>query len=142
LGQFGNPQLLYEIIAEAERLVREAFAQTDGNHSLLTELDRQKKRLQNLEDLYLNGDIDRGRYRNRKVEIDQTIARFEDDLYAASQTLNFKHVIHRITSTLNQLSDATPETKKTLVNSVIERLEIGGGEIVHLMPRPWAKPFF
>jgi hypothetical protein len=35
-----------------------------------------------------------------------------------------------------------PTIKKTLINSVIERLEVGGGEIIHLKPRPWAKPFF
>lgn len=46
-----------------------------------------------------------------------------------------------MTATLSQLAGASVETKKTLINSMIERLEIGGGQIIHLEPRSWAKPF-
>ncbi len=37
---------------------------------------------------------------------------------------------------------AGEEKKKTLINSVFERLGLIGGQIRHYPPRPWAKGFF
>jgi hypothetical protein len=34
------------------------------------------------------------------------------------------------------------ETKKTLITGVIQRLDVGNGEVVHFTPSPWARPFF
>lgn len=142
LIQLGDSQLLAEIAAEAERLAREVFARNDSTRSLLAELDRQKERLTRLEDLYLDEDIDKSRYLQRKAEIDQIVAELEDKLYAATQTLNFSQVLTRMTSTLKQLPEAPPETKKTVIDSMIERLDVGGGKVIRLTPRPWARSFF
>jgi hypothetical protein len=118
------------------------FAQGDGSRSLLVELDRHLNRLTQLEYKYLDGDFDQDRYRVLKTEITQAINELEDRLYTATQTVNFTPVLDRITVTLSRLVAASSETKKTLINRVIQRLDVGGGEIIHLTPSPWARPFF
>ncbi|MBN1993450.1 MAG: hypothetical protein JW953_12185 [Anaerolineae bacterium] len=97
-----------------------------------------------LEDLYLDGGIDKDRYLLRKSEIDQAIAThtLEDQLYTATQTFNFNQVITRMRATPEQIPAASPKTKKTPINSIFGRLEIGGGKVIHLTPRPWPRPFF
>jgi hypothetical protein len=47
-----------------------------------------------------------------------------------------------MTSTLQKIPQASPQTKKALINSMIERLEVAGEQIVSITPRPWAQPFF
>lgn len=142
LVSLAQNELLKEISAEAERLARELFAQNNSTSTILSDLDRQRDRLTKLEDMYLDGDIDKERYRQRKGELHQAIAALEDQLYTTTQTINFNQVYDRIISTLTHLAAAAPETQKTLINSIIERLDIGGGQVLHLTPRPWAKPFF
>jgi DNA invertase Pin-like site-specific DNA recombinase len=142
IADMGNADLLTEIRAEADRIAREVFAADDTGRAHLAELDRQRERLKQLEDLYMDKDIDKTRYRERKGEIDSLIADLEDKLYQASQTINFNHVIDRMLSTLAAISQASPETKKTLINSIYERIEVADGQIIHTVPRPWAKPFF
>jgi hypothetical protein len=137
-----DSDLIKAVDAEAKRLAREVFTHDEGNRFLLIELDRQLHRLSQLEDGYLDGDFDRDRYRLRKAEITQAIEELEDKLYTATQTVNFTPILDRITATLTRLVSASFETKKTLINSVIQRLDVGGGEIIHLTPSPWARPFF
>lgn len=142
IAELAHPELLAQIAAEAERLAREAFSRDDTARTLLSELDRQKQRLTRLEDLYLDAEIDKPRYHTRKTELTGQIANLEDRLYKSSQLTNFSHILSRITSTLQHIPTAPPETKKTLLLSVFERLDTSGGQIIHLTPRPWAKPFF
>jgi len=138
----GQSELLNEIVAEAERLARELFSENDLGKTILTDLDRQRGRLTKLEDMYLDGDIDKERYRQRKGELQQAIAGLEDQLYTATQTVNFTQVYNRVVSALNQLADSSCETQKTLINSIVEKIDVGNGKILHLTPRPWARPFF
>ncbi len=142
LVKLGNTELLTIIAAEAEQLAREAFAQNNNAQPLLDQLGQQKARLTRLEDIYLDAAIDKERYLARKVEIDQAIIQLEDQLYAATQTLNFNKILNRMTSTLQKIPQASPQTKKALINSMIERLEVAGEQIVSITPRPWAQPFF
>jgi hypothetical protein len=134
--------LLEAVEEEAKRLAREVFAQDDSSRSLLVELDRRQNRLTQLEYKYLDGDFEPDRYRLLKAEITQAINELEDKLYTATQTVNFSPILDRITATLTRLVAASSETKKTLINSVIQRLDGGGGAIIHLTPSPWARPFF
>ena len=78
----------------------------------------------------------------RKGEISPIIQELEDKLYAATQVTNFTSILNRITATLTRLPTASPETKKTLINSVIERLDVGSGEIIHLSTPPLGQTFF
>ena len=142
LTSLNDSVLLEAVEAEAKRLAREVFAQDDGSRSLLVELDRHQNRLTQLEYKYLDGDFEQARYQMLKAEITQAISELEDKLYAATQTVNFSPILERITATLSRLVSASFETKKTLINSVIQRLDVGGGEIIHLTPSPWARPFF
>jgi len=64
------------------------------------------------------------------------ITELEDRPYTATQTVNFTPILNRITATLSRLVSASFETKKTLINSVIQRLDVGNGEIVHFTPSP------
>ena len=142
LISLNDTALLEAVEAEAKRLAREVFAQDDGSRSLLVELDRHLHRLTQLEYKYLDGDFEQDRYQLLKAEITQAINELEDRLYTAAQTVNFTPVLDRITATLTRLVSASFETKKTLINRVIQRLDGGGGEIIHLTPSPWARPFF
>ena len=138
----GDAELLEEIRAEAERLAREVFTNSDTGQGILAELDRQKERLKRLEDLYLHGDIERGRYQARRSEIVEAIAKFENELYTTNHLTNFNEVLARITATLAQITESPPETQKGLIYSLFERIEVAGGKITRIVPRPWASGFF
>ena len=138
----GDAELLEEIRAEAERLAREVFTNSDTGQGILAELDRQKERLKRLEDLYLDGDIERGRYQARRSEIVEAIAKFENELYTTNHLTNFNEVLARITATLAQITESPPETQKGLIYSLFERIEVAGGKITRIVPRPWASGFF
>ncbi len=142
LIRLNNTELMTDIRQEAERIAREAFAQDESGKAIIAELERQRERLKRLEDLYLDGDIDKDRYRQRKLEIGETIAKLENDLYTICQMTDFGAVLRRMESILTQLTETSGETKKALINSIIERLEIGSGKILHLEPRPWSRGFF
>lgn len=142
LTALSRNNFLEEISAEAERLARAAFAQQDTTQPILAELDEWKAKLTRLEDLYLDDGITKPRYLARKAEIDQHIGDLEDRLYSITETVNFNQILNRITGTLSKLDQATPETKKTLILTIFQRLDAAGGQIIHSTPRPWAKPFF
>lgn len=135
--------ILTEIEAETDKLAQAEFARDESTRAILDDLEAQKRRLVRLEDLYLDEAIDKSRYLARKAEIDQAIVSLEDRLFAVTQAVDFRQFISsRMTAVLSQLANASPDTQKTLVNSVFQRLEAGGGRIIHFTPRPWAKPFF
>lgn len=142
LVQLGQNQFLEEIKIEAARMVREAFANHDQTKEILEELNQWKERLIRLEDLYLDAGIEKPRYLPRKASIDQHIGDLEDKLYSVTETVNFNQILDRITSTLTKLSQANPETKKTLIMTIFQRLDVAGGTVVHSTPRAWARPFF
>jgi hypothetical protein len=142
LTSLNDNALLEAVEEEAKRLAREVFVQDDGSRSLLVELDRHQNRLTQLEYKYLDGDFEQARYQILKAEITQAINDLEDRLYTATQTVNFTPILDRITATLSRLVAASFETKKSFINSVMQRLDVGSGEIIHLSPSPWARPFF
>jgi len=142
LIQLGQSEFLEEINAEAERMAREVFSKNSETQPILSELEEWRERLTRLEDLYLDKGIDKPRYLARKSEIDQHIGDLEDRLYSITETANFNQILRRITNTLAKLDQATPETKKTLIMTIFQRLDVAGGQIIHNTPRAWAIPFF
>lgn len=134
--------LLAEIRAEGERVAAEAFSQAGGSSKVLSELDRQRGRLSRLENIYLDGDINRDRYRERKAEITELIAKLEADLYAGNQVVDLGRVIDRLLAGLDQIRNGSPEAQKVVVNSIFERIEVVQGKITHVTPRPWAAGIF
>ncbi|MCG3208669.1 MAG: hypothetical protein FOGNACKC_02281 [Anaerolineae bacterium] len=142
LNQLGESALLTRVLEEAERMARKVTAHDKQTQSLGDDLDQERERLNRLEDLYLDGDIDRSRYNIKKAEIEGRIIDLERQLYAANSMANIGAIIARIRSTLGQMNQANQKTKKTLINSLVERLDVAGGEVVVFTPRPWAQPFF
>jgi len=107
----GDTEFMEDVRAEAERMAREVFARDEGNQTVIADLETQR-RLTKLENLYLDGDISKERYRSHKAIIDEASDKLENKLYTASQTGNINTVIRRIESSLKQLNDASGETKK------------------------------
>lgn len=142
LTGLAEASLLEDVRAEAERLAREAFSKSENSRSILAELDRQRARLDRLEDLYLDGGIPRDRYEVKKAKISETTDKLENDLYAAGHLANFNQALERMTATLERLPLASEATKRALIYSVFETIEISGGKIQRAIPRPWAKGFF
>ena len=142
LINLGEKEFMTEIAAEAERLASEAFINHTTARPILAKLEQQKERLTLLEDLYLDKGIDKPRYLNRKAQIDQAIDELETRLYTITETTNFTVILNRMTSTLSKLNQASPETQKALIKTIIQRLEVAEGQITYLAPRPWAKGFF
>ena len=139
---FAEAELLEDVRLEAKRLLREIFIDDETNKARLAELDRQQKRLSRLADLYLDEEIDRDDYNDKRGQIKEVIKKLESDLYASSQLGNIEAIIDRMIGTLDQIPHADPESKKALINSIFERLDLVGDDIIHYTPRPWAKGFF
>lgn len=137
-----NHNIMAEIETHAERIMRRTSAKDNKTKTLLTELDRQNDRLHRLEELYLDSTIDIDRYRRRHAEITTEINELEAKLYSATELADLITVIDRMKQTFSQINAASPETKKALVNSIIQRIDVAGKVPVNFEPRPWAKPFF
>lgn len=134
--------LLAEIAAEAEQAATEFFSKNDDTKNLLLEVDRLKAKLDRMEDLYLDGHMEKENYLAKRTKTTQEIGRLEQLLYTQNEMVDFSRILERITRSISPLNDATPETKKALINSVIQRLDIVGGQIINFVPQPWAAPFF
>ena len=142
LMRLADTELMADVRTEVARIAREALADDETGQAIITELTKQRDQLTKLEDLYLGGDIDKERYRQRKAPIDQTIANLENQLDMLSQMADINAVIRRIESAMEQLPSSSDETKKAIINSLLDRIEIGGGQILHIEPRPRARGFF
>lgn len=140
--KFAEDELLEDVRLEARRLLRQIVIDDASNRARLTELERQQKKLSRLEDLYLDEEISRESYSLRRGKIKEAIAKLESDLYASTQLGNIEAVIDRLIGTLDQIPHADPEKQKTLINSIFERLDLVGDDIIYYTPRPWAKGFF
>lgn len=142
LTELGRHEIINEIEAEMDALAREYFSRGRESAPLLKELQQQQERLTRLEDLYLDGEISRERYSQQKAGSQDKINSLQDQLYQMTQLPNLNRALDKVRNVLFQIGDAGPEKQKALINVLIERLELAGGAIVHLVPRPWAKDFF
>jgi DNA invertase Pin-like site-specific DNA recombinase len=142
LSKLGDSVLLTKVLREAERLARNVIVKDEQTRTIIDQLDQDRARLNRLEDTYLDGDIDRERYLSKRAEIQGRIITSERQIYTANKMTDIGAIVARIQSTMGQLEQANEKTKKTLINSLIERLDVAGGKVITFTPRAWAQPFF
>lgn len=141
LSHLNDPDLIGYVRALHRQELEQHLNRPD-NLQLLNSLTGQREKLARLEDLYLDGEIDKERYKLRKVEILQKINELEAQIYTDEPAMNLDETIDRLLETLGKIAEGEPETQKVLINSTFERIEIIGGKVGKYVPRAWAKAFF
>lgn len=142
IAAIADHELIGEIEAESERIMRRISAEDNNTKPLLDELDGYRDRRNRLEELYLERSIEIERYRALRTEINAEIDTLEKRLYDATKTAGMHSVIARIKDILAQIQTVSGETQKALINNIVERIEVVSGVPISFEPRPWAKPFF
>ena len=141
LRHLNNPDLINYVETIHQRELQNSLNKSD-NSQLLNSLKAQQEKLNRLEDLYLDGEIDKDRYKLRKLEISQRIKQLESEVYTDEPIMNLGETVTQLLETLSRIDAGEPETQKILINSVFERIEIIGGKVGRYTPREWARVFF
>lgn len=127
-----HPALLNDIAALSSQL-------DTTDHNLQAELDEVQRKLSRLEDLYLTeGGISKASYLQRRGDLLNQLA----NLDSRKSSNDLPAITEQVLSYLSFIADAEDKTKKALVSTVIQRLEVSDGQIKTLVPQDWAKPFF
>jgi hypothetical protein len=92
-------------------------------------------------ELYIEGDLEKSVYKSRRVAVEIEI----EKLKAATSVrtpAELRSLTGEIVEKLRLLANGTPQTKKTVIHTLVERLEISQRKIVRLVPTAKAAPFF
>lgn len=138
-----NETLLSRIRAEWEALIR-AWRNVGDEEvdDARRELERLEQRLAALVDLYLDGEVDRRVYVDKRREVVVQIEYVKRRL-PVDDSDELAQLVVRMEDVIRGLSvDAEPLQKKELVNSLFERIEIAGGRVRRMVPRAWVRSFF
>lgn len=105
------------------------------------ELARLEQRLADLVDLYLDGEVDRPVYVEKRREIAVRIEQVKVQL-PVDDSDELSHVVERMEGLIGALSaEMEPRQKKEFINGLFERVEIAGGQVVRMVPRTWVRPW-
>ena len=92
-------------------------------------------------ELYLEGDLDKEKYRSRKAAFDAQSAQLEQLRGAATREIDA--IIDQISTIGGLIAKGAPKQRKDALAAMFERIEVDHrGEITRLAPREWAKPLF
>jgi site-specific DNA recombinase len=127
--------------ADRVRLVAEWKARTAGLRDVTDERKRIQRKLERLQHLYLEGDLDAATYRLKKAALAEQLAAIPsstDDLAEAAT--------ERLASYLADLAQAwqvaTPEERNKLARQMFNGVQIENRTAVAITPRPDLLPFF
>jgi hypothetical protein len=116
-------------------------AEVGQENSDQSRLINLKRKLQRITELYIEGDLEKLIYKNRRATVETEI----EKLKAATSLktpVELRSLTGEIVEKLRLLANGTPQTKKTVIHSLVERLEISQRKIVRLVPTPHFAPFF
>jgi DNA invertase Pin-like site-specific DNA recombinase len=112
--------------------------QENSDQSRLVNL---KRKLQRITELYIEGDLEKSTYKSRRTVVETEIAKLKAATSVRTPA-ELRSLTGEIVDQLRLLQNGTPQTKKTVIHSLVERLEISQRKIVRLVPTAKAAPFF
>jgi len=127
-----------EVYEEIDTLRATTANLEQSDRDRLMELNRK---LHRITELYIEGDLDKEAYKSRRAVVETEIVELQATTSARTPS-DLRSLTHQIVGQLRQLSSTNPQTQKTIIHNLIERLEISQREIVRLTPTPKAAPFF
>jgi hypothetical protein len=103
----------------------------------MSRIDELNAKLGRLEDLYIDGLMERGAYLVKRGAILAELASLQ-----TRQPHSPIGAIDNIISSLHLINNATPATQQQLIASLFERITTANGQIKTVLPQLWARPFF
>ncbi len=142
LNQFAVPIELKERIAFLARKMMQENGPTDWQEAraILRQLARK---LENLKELRIDGEVDRNEYARRKTEIETQIRETQKRLPSAPANVqSIEDLIPQVDQIAEVIRQGSVKNKKQLFQTLFKRIEQQDGRIVRLVIRDWARPFF
>jgi hypothetical protein len=101
------------------------------------------RKLENLKELRIEGDIGKAEYDRRKKEYAQELARWQAQLRAApGGARDIEELLTKIDQVATVICEGSPEKRKQLFQTLFEQLEQSDGRLTRVVPRAWARPLF
>lgn len=130
-------ELKARIIVEVER--RSALAGKPEEERIYSKLQRNRKRLENLKELRIEGEIDKEEYHRRKEMITEAIAKGEAGLGRLPNGTTTSEVLARIDHVAEVIASGTLRQQKEVMNTLFERVEQRNGQIEGFVLQFWAR---
>jgi len=129
-------ELKARIVAEVER--RAALADKPEWERLHKELNRNRRRLENLKELRIEGEIGKEEYYRRKEAIMAAIAKAEAKLGRLPNGRTTRELLARIDHVAEVIASGTRRQQKEVMNTLFERVEQRNGQIERFVLQSWA----
>ncbi|MCX6033037.1 MAG: hypothetical protein NT169_27605 [Chloroflexi bacterium] len=98
-------------------------------------------KLKKLLELYLEDELDKETYRERKAQLDLQADQLERMQNAGAE--DTEDILLRVSSIGSIISRGTPAQQKEALRAIFDRIEVDNeGRIVRLVPRTWVKSLF
>lgn len=134
-------ELKTQIIALARRMMQEQ-ARPEHRAARVT-LAKLGRKLENLKELRIDGEIDRAEYAQRKAEIETQMQAAQARLLdAPPDAARLEQLLLKIDRIADIVRDGSAQRKKELYRTLFERIEQVDGRITRIIIREWARPFF
>ncbi|MCB0168465.1 MAG: zinc ribbon domain-containing protein [Anaerolineae bacterium] len=142
LTRIDRDALAGDLAGDIQALFRQA-ALIDSQ-SDLEKLDSKQAEVERLIDLYQTGVITKDQLIARKAPLDSEIDELKNrvEITSLGTLADVEAIVSEVVDSLGKLHEASPELQKTILHSLIERIDIAGQRVTGITPLPWAKPFF
>ena len=114
---------------------------TDHGDSDRSRLMALNGKLQRITELYIEGDLDKASYKSRRAVVEAEIAKLHATASIRTPA-DLRSLTDEVIEQLGQLPSGSPQTKKSVIHNLVERLEISQRKIVRLVATPQVAPFF
>ncbi|MBI5651826.1 MAG: recombinase family protein [Chloroflexi bacterium] len=142
LGQFTVPTELKERIAFLARKMMQENGRTDWQEARAS-MRQLTRKLDNLKELRIDGEIDRNEYARRKAEIETQLRETQKRLPSAPANVqSIEDLIPQVDRIAEVIRLGSVKNKKQLFQTLFKRIEQQDGRITRLVIRDWARPFF
>ena len=129
---------VYDSLIKKIDLMRQTDDPERSDHALLKAL---RRKLQRITELYIEGDLDKATYRSRRAVVGAEIAKLQAATSIRTRA-DLRSLTDEIIEQLGLLPNGSPQTKKSVIHRLVERLEISQRKIVRLVPTAKVAPFF
>ncbi len=142
LAEFNMPDVLKERIQSLARRMSRQQARPEWQ-AAQHQVKALTRKLDNLKELRIEGEITKAEYDRRKREYAAELARQQTILRAAPGSVRgLETLLSKIDPIAKVIRAGSPEQRKVVLRTLFERIEQRDGRLTRIVPREWAKPFF
>lgn len=124
-------EMLADVRAKLRTMSTPLHTADEGN------IIKLQAKLDRVEDLYIDGLIDRDAYLSKRGRVLSEMAVIENTRPNPPAQVAPDNVL----ASIHIIKNAQPETQRELIASLFTRISIADGEIKTVTPQPWAQPF-